>query len=215
MTDGITALRDELQRRGLSEADAPVEPTGLLAAWRRQAEDAGLVLPNAMILATADSSGRPSCRAVNLRKADEDGLVFYTNYESRKGREMADNPRAACLLVWFELSRQIRVEGPVRRLSAEESDAYFATRERGATLEAWASRQSEVIPDRAWLEGRFREYEERFVSGAAPRPEYWGGYVVWPETYEFWQGRPNRMHDRLLYERQGEAGKWKISRLSP
>ena len=139
MTDGITALRDELQWRGLSESDAPAEPTGLLAAWRQQADDAGLVLPNAMVLATADASGRPSCRAVNLRKADENGLVFYTNYESRKGREMADNPRAACLLIWYALSRQIRVEGPVRRLSAAESDAYFATRERGATLEAWAS----------------------------------------------------------------------------
>ena len=215
MTDGTTALRDELQRRGLSEANAPADPTGLLAAWRQQAEDAGLVLPNAMVLATADSSGRPSCRAVNLRKADENGLVFYTNYESRKGREMAENPRAACLLVWFELSRQIRVEGPVRRLTAEESDAYFATRERGATLEAWASPQSEVIPDRAWLEDRFREFEERFEDGPAPRPPHWGGYIVWPETYEFWQGRPNRMHDRLLYEREGEAGEWKISRLSP
>lgn len=215
MTDGITTLRDELQRRGLSEADAPVEPACLFTAWRRQAEDAGIVLPNAMVLATADSSGRPSCRAVNLRKADENGLVFYTNYESRKGREMAENPRAACLLIWYELSRQIRVEGPVRRLTAAESDAYFATRERGATLEAWASRQSEVIPDREWLEGRFRKYEERFEDGAAPRPSYWGGYIVWPETYEFWQGRPNRMHDRLLYERQGETGEWKISRLSP
>ena len=215
MADGISALRDKLQRRGLSEADAPVDPIDLLAAWRRQAEDAGLVLPNAMVLATADSSGRPSCRAVNLRKADEDGLVFYTNYESRKGRELADNPRAACLLVWYELSRQIRVEGHVRRLTAEQSDAYFATRERGAALEAWASRQSEVIPDRAWLESRFRDYEERFEDGAVPRPEYWGGYIVSPETYEFWQGRPNRMHDRLLYERRGGEGGWKVSRLSP
>ena len=215
MTDRISTIRDELQRRGLSEADAPGEPTELLASWRGQAEDAGLHLPNAMILATADSRGKPSCRAVNLRKADEAGLVFYTNYESRKGQELADNPRAACLLIWYELSRQIRVEGPVRRLSADESDAYFAKRERGATLEAWASRQSEVIPDRAWLEGRFLEYEERFGDGAVPRPSHWGGYIVVPETFEFWQGRPSRMHDRLLYERQTDEATWKISRLSP
>ena len=188
MTDRISTIRDELQRRGLSEADAPGEPTELLASWRGQAEDAGLHLPNAMILATADSNGKPSCRAVNLRKADEAGLVFYTNYESRKGQELADNPRAACLLIWYELSRQIRVEGPVRRLSADESDAYFATRERGATLEAWASRQSEVIPDRAWLEGRFLEYEERFGDGAVPRPSHWGGYIVVPETFRVLAG---------------------------
>ena len=215
MTDRISTIRDELQRRGLSKADAPGEPTELLASWRCQAEDAGLHLPNAMILATADSRGKPSCRAVNLRKADEAGLVFYTNYESRKGQELADNPRAACLLIWYELSRQIRVEGSVRRLSADESDAYFATRERGATLEAWASRQSEVIPDRAWLEGRFLEYEERFGDGAVPRPSHWGGYIVVPETFEFWQGRPSRMHDRLLYERRTDEATWKISRLSP
>ncbi len=215
MTNRISNLRDELQRQGLSEVDAPAGPAELMALWRRQAEDAGLQLPHAMILATADSSGRPSCRAVNLRKADEAGLVFYTNYESRKGMELADNPFAACLLIWNQLSRQIRVEGPVRRLSSDESDAYFATRERGATLEAWASRQSEVIPDRAWLEGRFQEYEERFKDGAVPRPAHWGGYIVTPETYEFWQGRPNRMHDRLLYERAADGGAWTISRLSP
>ena len=215
MTNRISNLRDEFQRRGLNEAGAPAEPTELLASWRRQAEDAGLQLPQAMILATADSSGRPSCRAVNLRKADEAGLVFYTNYESRKGRELAENPFAACLLIWNQLSRQIRVEGQVRRLSAQESDAYFATRERGATLEAWASRQSEVIPDRAWLEGRFQECDERFEDGAVPRPPHWGGFIVAPETYEFWQGRPNRMHDRLLYERIADGVVWKISRLSP
>ncbi len=211
MTD-IATLRGELQQKGLYEADAPPEPHELLAAWRVQAERAGL--HRAMVVATADSFGKPSCRAVNLRRSDASGLVFYTNYESRKGRELAENPNAACLLVWYELSRQIRVEGGVSRLPQNESDAYFATRERGACLEAWASRQSEPITDRAWLENRFKKYDERFTGVAVPRPPHWGGYLVSPDTYEFWQGRPNRMHDRLLYERVG-VSEWKISRLSP
>ena len=190
----------------------PNRPNCLIRGERRR-KTRDCICPTRWFLRPQIQSGRPSCRAVNLRKADEAGLVFYTNYESRKGRELADNPRAACLLIWYDLSRQIRVEGPVRRLSAEESDAYFATRERGATLEAWASRQSEVIPDRAWLEGRFREYEERFEDGAVSRPPHWGGYIVVPETFEFWQGRPNRMHDRLLYERKFRRGK--VENLAP
>ncbi len=214
MAEQGASLRDAYRARGLSEAELTGQPHELMAAWRAEAERAGVCLPSAMIVATADSLGRPSCRAVNLRKADETGLVFYTNYDSRKGRELAENPRAACLMVWHELARQIRVEGRVSRLSGTDSDAYFATRERGATLEAWASRQSEEIPDREWLTRRFDEFDERFRDGPVPRPSHWGGYLVTPDSYEFWQGRPSRMHDRFLYRRT-ENGLWRISRLSP
>lgn len=167
-----------------------------------------------MVVATVDAGGRPSSRAVLLKRADERGLVFYSNYESKKGRDLERNDRAAFLLLWSELARQIRVTGIVSKAPAAESDQYFATRDRNAQLEAWASEQSHTIPDRAWLEARFEQFDRRFVDQPVPRPDHWGGYRLVPDSFEFWQGRPHRMHDRLLYVRASD-GTWTISRLSP
>lgn len=186
----------------------------MIRAWLAQATGAGIYLANAMVVATVGDDGAPSSRTVLLKDVDEHGLVFFTSYESRKGRELAREPRAACLLVWPGLARQIRVNGTAARVSDTESDRYFATRERGARIEAWASRQSATIPDRRSLEASFRECERKFGEGEVPRPPNWGGYRVSLETVEFWQGRPDRMHDRLLYER-GADGRWQVSRLAP
>jgi pyridoxamine 5'-phosphate oxidase len=163
-------------------------------------------------LATADADGAPSARMVLLRGADDRGFTFFTNYESRKGRELAENPRAALLFHWPQLGRQVRVEGSVERVSGEESDAYFATRPRGAQLAAWASRQSEPVETREALEARFAELEAEH-AGDVPRPPHWGGYRLRPDTYEFWQHRDNRLHDRIRYRRDGSA--WVAERLSP
>jgi pyridoxamine 5'-phosphate oxidase len=149
-----------------------------------------------------------------LKDADDRGLVFYTNYRSRKGREVSANSRVACLLVWPDLARQVRVNGAASKVSAEESDRYFASREHGAQIEAWASEQSATIPSRDAIEKRFQEFERRFGAGPVPRPPHWGGYRVSLDAIEFWQGRPDRMHDRLLYERDA-TGAWSISRLAP
>ena len=197
----------------LSEATAPGGPLELLRSWLDHARQSGVHLPNTMVVATATPDGAPSSRAVVLREVRDDGLVFYTDYLSRKARELEANPRAACLLLWPELQRQVRAEGPVSLLTPAESDAYFATREREAQIEAWASRQSAVIPDRSWLEKRFSEFEAKFDSRPVPRPDSWGGFRVGVESCEFWQGQPGRMHDRLVYARDG-AG-WRITRLAP
>ena len=163
-------------------------------------------------LATASSSGAPSARMVLLKGADERGFVVFTNYASRKGRDLTENPRAALLFHWPQLGRQVRVEGPVERIGGDESDAYFATRPRGGQLAAWASRQSEPIESREALEARFAELDAAH-PGDVPRPPHWGGFRLVPETYEFWEHRDNRLHDRLRYRRDG--GEWAIERLSP
>jgi pyridoxamine 5'-phosphate oxidase len=165
-------------------------------------------------LATADSQGRPSARMVLLRGADERGFVFHTSYNSRKGRELTDNPYAALCFHWVMLDEQIRVEGPVERLTAVESDAYFASRPRGSQLGAWASDQSQVLPSRETLEERYREIERQFDGAAVPRPPFWGGFRVVPIRIEFWYGRPDRLHDRVVYIRDG-ATHWRIERLYP
>ncbi len=199
-----------LQRRDLA-----ADPLQQFLRWYHEAEQAGLRYPNAMAVATASADGQPSVRMVLLRQVDERGFVFYTNLESRKGREIAENPRAALLFYWEPLERQVRVEGRVELVSPEEADHYFASRPYGSQISAWASRQSQPIGSREELERRHQEYAHRFPEGGAvPRPPYWGGYRVVPNTYEFWQGRPDRLHDRFRYELQPD-GRWTIVRLQP
>jgi pyridoxamine 5'-phosphate oxidase len=188
------------------------DPLALFGHWYEGAVAAGVVEPEAMALATADADGMPSVRFVLLKGIDERGVEFFTNYESRKGRELIANPRAALAVLWKPLQRQVRLEGPVEVLTPEESDAYFATRSRGSQLGAWASKQSEVIPDREWLEVRLRELEDSYPT-EVPRPPHWGGFRLLPSKIEFWEGRPNRLHDRELFTRT-ETG-WTSVRLAP
>jgi pyridoxamine 5'-phosphate oxidase len=189
------------------------DPLEQFRHWYEYAVAAGLPEPEAMALATATPEGRPSVRFVLLKGIDERGVEFYTNYESRKGRELAANPQAALAILWRPLHRQVRVEGVVERLSAEESDAYFATRARLSRIGAWASNQSTEIPDREFLEARVAELEARYPGEDVPRPPYWGGYVLRPRAIEFWEGRPNRLHDRELFTRGADG--WSSRRLSP
>jgi pyridoxamine 5'-phosphate oxidase len=200
--------------RSLTEADLVEDPIALFERWYADAAAAGAPQVDAMTLATATAAGRPSARTVLLKGVDERGFRFFTNYESRKGGELAENPYAALVMLWPVLERQVRVTGPVQRLAPEESDAYFATRPRGSQLGAWASQQSRPIADRGELEARWREHEERYAEGAVPRPPQWGGFRVVPEAIEFWQGRPDRMHDRFAYTRTAEGG-WERVRLQP
>jgi pyridoxamine 5'-phosphate oxidase len=210
----VADLRREYTRAGLREADAYSDPIEQFRGWFDQALGADLYEPNAMTLATATPDGRPSARIVLLKGFDELGFVFYTNYESRKGEELEDNPRAALVFHWNELERQVRVEGTVSRVSKEESDAYYAGRPRGSRLGAWASEQSRVSEDRGIFERRLEELEVEYRGREIPRPPYWGGYRVEPGVVEFWQGREDRLHDRLLYHREGGGG-WSIERLQP
>ncbi len=198
----------------LRESEAGPDPFALLARWFAAAQASGMPHPDGMILATAAPDGRPSARMVLLRGLDERGFVFFTNYTSRKGRELAANPRAALVFYWGILDRQVRIEGTTEVVSAEESDAYFAGRPRGSRLGAWASPQSEVIPDRAFLEDRMQELTQRYLRGDVPRPPNWGGVRVVPEMIEFWQGQPDRLHDRLCYQRRAD-GSWAMVRLAP
>ena len=190
------------------------DPLAQLRDWYEHAVAAGLPEPEAMALATATPEGAPSVRFVLLKGVDERGIEFYTNYESRKGRELAANPQAALAILWRPQQRQVRLEGTVERLTAEESDAYFATRARLSRIGAWASEQSTEIPDRDFLEARVAEFEARYPGDDVPRPAHWGGYVLRPHAIEFWQGRPNRLHDRQVFTR-APSGAWSSRRLSP
>jgi len=209
----VAALRKEYTRAGLKEADMDPDPVAQFRVWFEKTIDADLHEPNAMILATATTDGKPSARTVLLKGYDERGFVFYTNYEGRKSDELEVNPMCALLFYWGELERQIRIEGRASRLSGEESDAYFAGRPRGSRLGAWASEQSRPVENRSVLEERVRALEKEYEGREIPRPPFWGGYRVNPHTIEFWQGRENRLHDRLVYHRTG--GSWKIERLQP
>jgi pyridoxamine 5'-phosphate oxidase len=200
--------------RSLREADLAPDWLTQLRAWIDEAVAAGILEPNAMVLATASADGRPNARSVLLRGLDERGLHFFSNYHSAKGRELAENPRATVVLPWTAMGRQVVASGAVRQLSAEESDAYFATRPRGHQLGAAASPQSQVVPDRAALDRAMRDMAERYPEGTAvPRPAFWGGYVLAPERVEFWEGREDRLHDRLRYRATDQG--WVLERLAP
>jgi pyridoxamine 5'-phosphate oxidase len=206
--------RDYTERGALLETDLAADWPAQFAAWFADATAFGLPEPNAMIVATASSDGRPSARTVLLKGYDVRGFVFYTNYTSRKGAEAAENPAASLVFPWFPMQRQVIVAGAVERVSRAETEAYFATRPRGSQLGAWASPQSQVVPDRAAVEAGLAAATERFgADRPVPPPPHWGGLRVLPETVEFWQGRSNRLHDRLRYRRTGSD--WVVERLAP
>jgi len=234
---GIAQLRREYNLTGLRRRDLETDPIRQFQAWFEQASDsrrsgrfqkffvnlyksflglagAAPIDVNAMTLATADKEGRPSARIVLLKGVDERGFVFYTNYDSRKGHELTENPQAALVFYWPDLERQVCIAGEVSQLPRAESEAYFRSRPRGARIGAWASKQSDVLPDRAALEETWRKLETQYPGDDVPIPPYWGGYVLTPNRIEFWQGRPNRLHDRFRYSKSPD-GTWQIERLSP
>ena len=212
----LAELRQNYIRGVLDEASVDSNPIAQFKTWFWEAQQAGLPEPNAMTLATSTSDGYCTARIVLLKELDENGFVFYTNYESRKGRDLTDNPHAALVFYWAELERQARIEGRVDRVPRQQSEAYFKSRPRGSRLGAWVSHQSEVIQSRKMLEARLRDLEARYAgTDEIPVPDYWGGFRVRPHSIEFWQGRPNRLHDRLRYLRNSEDEQWRIERLGP
>ncbi len=213
MTQSIADLRQNYTLQALNEADVDPDPIRQFQRWLDQAIAAELPEPNAMTLATATRDGIPSARIVLLKGLDARGFAFYTNYESRKGQELADNPQAALVFLWTVLERQVRIEGQVEKVTAAETDAYFQSRPLASRLGAWASEQSRVIRDREVLEQRFAELKATYADETVPRPPHWGGYRVIPHQIEFWQGRTSRLHDRLRYRL--EQGNWLLERLAP
>ena len=208
----LSDIRKSYEVGALGETDAAADPVAQFRRWLDEALDSDIMEATAMTLATADARGRPSSRTVLLKEVGEHGFVFYSNYQSRKGKELAENPHAALNFYWDVLERQVRVEGRVSKLSREASESYFHNRPRGSQLGALASNQSEVIESREVLEKRIEALDEKYPD-EVPLPDDWGGYALEPESVEFWQGRPNRVHDRLRYTRQGD--RWGLERLSP
>lgn len=212
-TKDIQNLRRDYKLRTLSKTEVKTDPLEQFSIWFEEALNSQLPEPNAMILATVSEDCKPSVRTLLLKGFDQRGFIFYTNYKSRKGIELEKNPNASLLFFWPELERQIRIEGPVDKISREESEKYFATRPYKSRLGAWASNQSEVIPNRLTIVKKFLYYLVKFHAKEIPLPEFWGGYVLKPLSYEFWQGRPNRLHDRIRYRKENKE--WIIERLSP
>jgi pyridoxamine 5'-phosphate oxidase len=212
MDEALARMRRDYEMRGLSKVDVVADPLEQFRRWFDEARAAGLAEPNAMTLATVDAAGQPAARTVLLKGLDQRGLTFFTNLESRKARELAANPKAALLFWWQPQARQVRFEGAIEAVADADSDAYFATRPRGSQTGAWASAQSSVIADRAALEAAEREVAVRFPV-LVPRPPFWGGYLLVPGCAEFWQGRRDRLHDRLRYTRHPDG--WRIERLAP
>ena len=211
--DSVAAAREDYARGGLVEGDLLPDPIAMFRRWYDEAHEAGLHEPNAMVVATVSQDFAPSARLVLLKGVSEEGFVFYTNTASRKGVELAGNPRCSLLFPWHPLERQVRVDGTATLLPRAAVDAYFGVRPRGSQLGAWASHQSSVVAGRDELAASYDAAEERYADGDVPTPEEWGGYVVHAEAVEFWQGRPGRMHDRLVYRRTPEG--WRTERLAP
>ena len=211
--DSLHQMRQEYAAGSLNETNMPHNPMEVFNVWLDFAINSGLTEPNAMTVATATADGKPSARVVLLKEVNDNGFVFFTNYMSRKGRELIVNPEVAIVFDWHNLERQVRVEGRAEKLSAEESEAYFNERPEDAKIGAWASPQSKIVKDREELEKHLEEIEEQFEDMPVHRPSHWGGYLIRPSVIEFWQGRPSRMHDRIVYYKTEEG--WTMHRLAP